>query len=103
MRSCRLVRSFGLICGTRSKQDEKPKTKPGKRFINKTCHSGTQSFDIGSVSNKMPRIQMKRDVATILTKAAAEVLALDESKDVKGPIEKVKDKVSKKIDAVLQG
>jgi len=50
----------------------------------------------------MPRIQMKRDVATILTKAAAEVLAFDESKDVKGPIKKVRDKVSKKIDAVLQ-
>lgn len=56
-----------------------------------------------SVLNRMPRVQTKMDVAEILTKAAAEVLALDVTKDVKGPIEKVKDKVSKKIDAVLQG
>jgi len=60
------------------------------------------SISLRSVSDKMPKAQMKMDVARIFTEAAAEALAVDEAGDVKTALKNVKKKASDRIDNTLK-
>jgi len=52
--------------------------------------------------DKMPKAQMKMDVARIFTEAAAEALAVDEAGDVKTALKNVKKKASDRVDDTLR-
>ena len=84
------------------RMDKKLNTKPRKRFINKACDWPLCSTSLRSVLDKMPKAQMKMDVARIFTEAAAEALAVDEAGDVKTALKNVKRKASDRIDATLR-
>lgn len=52
--------------------------------------------------DRMPKAQMKMDVARIFAEAAAEALAVDETGDVKTALKDVKKKAGDRVDNTLR-